>query len=187
MTSPLRAVLFDRDGTLVVDVPYNGDPDAVVVVAGAAEAIARLRAAGIAVGVVSNQSGVAHGLVTVEEVDAVNGRVDELIGPFDTWQYCPHASEARCACRKPQPGLVLRAARALGVDPTETAVIGDIGADVRAATAAGARAVLVPTPVTRREEIDAAPLVARDLAGALDLLLGASTGHDEPRAREAAA
>ncbi|ARJ06351.1 hypothetical protein GCM10010988_15810 [Cnuibacter physcomitrellae] len=173
MTALLRAVLFDRDGTLVVDVPYNGDPEAVVPMPGAAAAIARLRAEGIAVGVVSNQSGVARGLLTLEEVDAVNERVDELVGPFDTWQCCPHAPEARCTCRKPQPGLVLRAARALGVDPTETAVIGDIGADVGAATSAGARAVLVPTPLTRQEEIDAAPLVADDLAGALDLLLGA--------------
>jgi len=66
---------------------------------------------------------------------------------------------------------VLRAARSLGVQPQQTVVIGDIGADVGAATAAGARAVLVPTPVTRPEEVEAAPVVAPDLAAAVDLVL----------------
>jgi histidinol phosphatase-like enzyme len=85
---------------------------------------------------------------------------------------CPHGPDDGCACRKPAPGLVLQAARWLGVDPARCALVGDIGADVGAAQAAGARAVLVPTPVTRPEEVAAAPAVAPDLAAAVALLLG---------------
>ena len=166
------AVLFDRDGTLIEDVPYNGDPQRVRPMPHAAQVLAGLRAAGIPCAVVSNQSGIARGLITRGQVDAVNRRVDELLGPFDAWMVCPHGPEDGCRCRKPAPGMVLQACRELGVEPAAAAVIGDIGADLEAAAAAGARAVLVPTPVTRREEIAAAALVAPDLAAALALLGG---------------
>jgi len=169
---PPRAVLFDRDGTLVHDVPYNGDPTMVRPLDGARAALDRLRARGIRVGVVSNQSGVARGLLTPADVDAVNARVAELLGPFDTWAVCPHAAGDGCGCRKPAPGLIHKAMADLGMAANECAVVGDIGSDVAAARAAGARAVLVPTPATRRAEVRAAPEVARDLAAAIDLLLG---------------
>jgi histidinol-phosphate phosphatase family protein len=166
------AVLLDRDGTLIRDVPYNGEPDLVEPLPGAREALARLRAAGVPLAAVSNQSGVGRGLITSEQVAAVNRRVEELLGPLEHWLVCEHAPEAGCACRKPAPGLVVRAAGALGVAPESCAVVGDIGADVQAARAAGARPVLVPTAATRPEEIAAAPEVAPDLAGAVQLLLG---------------
>jgi histidinol-phosphate phosphatase family protein len=166
------AVLFDRDGTLIVNVPYNGDPELVMPVDGAREALDRLRAAGIPLAVISNQSGVGRALITADQVEAVNRRVEELLGPVETWVFCPHTPEEGCECRKPAPGLVVGAASMLGVDPTGCAVVGDIGADVEAARAAGARAVLVPTRQTQPEEIEAAPQVARDLDEAVDLLLG---------------
>ena len=166
-----QAVLFDRDGTLVFDVPYNDDPDRVRLVPGAAAALARLRAAGVPTAVVSNQSGIARGLLTEAQVRAVNDRVEELLGPLGPWQWCPHGPDDGCDCRKPAPGLILRAAERLGVDPTRCVVIGDIGADVEAARAAGARAILVPTPVTRQAEIAAAPEVAPDLATAVERAL----------------
>jgi histidinol-phosphate phosphatase family protein len=167
-----EAVLLDRDGTLVRDVPYNGDPGRVVPLPGAREALERLRKAGVATAVVSNQSGVARGLVSMAQVDAVNRRVEELLGPVGPWLVCPHGPDDGCACRKPAPGLVVRAAEALGVDPRRCAVIGDIGADVVAARAAGARPVLVPTEATRRDEIEAAPEVAPTLLAAVERLLG---------------
>jgi histidinol-phosphate phosphatase family protein len=167
-----RAVLFDRDGTLVHDVPYNGDPARVALVDDAAAAVGRVRAAGLKTAVVSNQSGIARGLITQDQVDAVNARVDELLGPFDSWQVCPHGPADGCGCRKPRPGMVLAAAASLGVRPEECVLIGDIGADVEAAQAAGARSVLVPTEVTRLEEIADAPFTAPDLAAAVDLVLG---------------
>jgi len=86
---------------------------------------------------------------------------------------CPHGPGDGCDCRKPRPGLVLAAAARLGVDPERCAVIGDVGADVQAARAAGARAVLVPTAVTREDEVRAAPELAGTLDEAVDLLLGA--------------
>ncbi|MCW2607181.1 MAG: family hydrolase [Frankiales bacterium] len=171
MTSPApRAVLFDRDGTLVVDVPYNGDPALVQPVPQAAQALARLRAAGIPTAVVTNQSGIARGLLTRADADACHARLAELVGPLGPVMVCEHGPEDGCSCRKPAPGLVLQAAEALAVAPHDCAVVGDIGADVGAALAAGARSVLVPTLVTRAEEVQAAPLVARDLLHALDLL-----------------
>jgi histidinol-phosphate phosphatase family protein len=174
LRSPARpdAVLFDRDGTLVVDVPYNGDPARVVPVPGARAALARLRSAGVRLGVVSNQSGVGRGLLTPAQVAAVNRRVDELLGPLDHWALCIHDPDEACACRKPAPGLVVESARALGTRPERCAVVGDIGSDVEAALAAGARAILVPNAKTRPEEIAVAPEVAADLHGAVDLLLG---------------
>jgi len=168
------AVLFDRDGTLVVDVPYNGDPDKVVAMPGARQALDRLRHAGIPTAVVSNQSGIARRLLTPEQVDAVNRKVEELLGPVGPWAVCPHGVDDGCACRKPAAGLVLQAAQALGVDPRRVAVVGDIGADIEAARAAGARGVLVPNPATRPEEVAAAPEVAGDLTAAVDLLIGSN-------------
>ncbi|MDY0814535.1 HAD-IIIA family hydrolase [Kitasatospora purpeofusca] len=166
------AVLFDRDGTLVHDVPYNGDPAAVRPVTGAADAVAALRSAGILVGVVSNQSGVARGLLTRGQVDAVNRRIEALLGPMDVWAVCPHGPEDGCGCRKPAPGLVLAACRVLAVPPRRAVVIGDIGSDGAAAEAAGAFPVLVPNPATRAEETAAARTVASDLAAAVRAALG---------------
>ena len=165
------AVLFDRDGTLIVDVPYNGDPALVEPVPGARAALDRLRAAGVPIGVVSNQSGVARGLLALDDVHAVNARVGELLGPFATWRFCPHGADDGCRCRKPAPGLVQDAAAELGVPAAACVVVGDIGADVEAAAAAGARGVLVPTPMTRPAEIAAAPVVVTDLGHAVDLIL----------------
>jgi HAD superfamily hydrolase (TIGR01662 family) len=168
---PVRAVLFDRDGTLVHDVPHNGDPALVRPVDTAAKAVRRAREAGLAVGVVTNQPALADGRLRRDQVQAVNGAVDAAVGPFDTWQVCPHGPGEGCRCRKPRAGLVLDAARELGVAPYECGVVGDIGADVGAAITAGARSVLVPTPATRAEEVAAAPRVAAHLEEAVDVLL----------------
>ncbi|WP_258177468.1 D-glycero-alpha-D-manno-heptose-1,7-bisphosphate 7-phosphatase [Streptomyces solincola] len=180
----VRAVLFDRDDTLIADVPYNGDPGLVRPVRGAREAVDRVRAGGLATGVVSNQSGVGRGLLSHAQVRAVNARVEALLGPFGAWVYCPHAPEDGCGCRKPAPGLVVEAARRLGVDPAQCVVIGDIGADVAAARAAGARGVLVPTRRTLPAEVAAAPAVCADLAEAVTLALryaGTPADRDECR------
>jgi histidinol-phosphate phosphatase family protein len=171
-TAPLKAILFDRDGTLVVDVPYNGDPDLVRPVPGAAAAVDEVRAAGLPVAVVTNQSGLARGAFTEEQLAAVHARVEEVLGAFDAWAVCPHAPGDGCTCRKPAPGSVLAAADQLGVEPRACALIGDIGADVAAAAAAGARGILVPTSATRADEVAAAPVVCRDLGTAVAHLLG---------------
>nr|WP_240981082.1 HAD family hydrolase [Streptomyces sp. N502] len=163
--------MFDRDGTLIVDVPYNGDPARVVPMPTAREAVDAVRARGVPVGVVSNQSGVARGLLTYRQVAAVRRRVEELLGPFGVWAVCPHGPDDGCGCRKPAPGLVLAACERLGAPVDRTVVIGDIGADVAAARTAGARGVLVPTPVTRPEETAGAEATAPDLRTAVRLAL----------------
>ncbi|MBM0235220.1 HAD-IIIA family hydrolase [Micromonospora sp. STR1_7] len=165
------AVLLDRDGTLIEDVPYNGDPEKVRPVPGARAALDRLRAAGLRLAVVTNQSGLARGYFTGEQMRAVHARVEELLGRFDAWLVCPHDDADRCDCRKPAPGLVHAAARELGTSASRCVMVGDIGRDVAAALAAGAAGVLVPTPVTRPEEIAAAGWVATDLPSAIDEIL----------------
>jgi histidinol-phosphate phosphatase family protein len=165
------AVLVDRDGTIIADAPYNGDPARVVEINEARQALDRLREKGIAVGVVSNQSGIGRGLLTTEQVERVNAEVEAQLGPFAGWWYCPHDETARCACRKPEPGLLLQALRELNVASSRCAVVGDTAADIGAAHALGMRAILLPNSATRPDEVDEAPLVARDLVHAVDLLL----------------
>jgi histidinol-phosphate phosphatase family protein len=172
------AVLFDRDGTLVEDVPYNGDPAKVRLLPTAREAVALVRAEGLATGVVSNQSGIGRGLLTTADVHRVNQRADALLGGLDVWVFCPHTPRDGCDCRKPAPGLVLEAAARLGVDPRRCVVIGDIAADVLAARAAGAGSVLVPTSVTRPQEVTAAPLTAADLTAAVRTVLHLTGGGE---------
>jgi D-glycero-D-manno-heptose 1,7-bisphosphate phosphatase len=96
-------------------------------VAAVRAALTLLGGAGLPIGVVSDQSGIARGLIRPDRARAVDERVDELLGPFDTWQVCPHGPGDGCPCRKPRPGLVLAAAAALGVRPERVVVIGDIG------------------------------------------------------------
>ncbi|MFJ6913190.1 D-glycero-alpha-D-manno-heptose-1,7-bisphosphate 7-phosphatase [Streptomyces sp. NPDC101133] len=184
-STPVKAVLFDRDGTLVHDVPYNGDPDRVRPVEGAREAVALLREHGVRVGVVTNQSGVARGLISDGDVRRVNRRVDDLIGPFDVWAVCPHGPDDGCHCRKPEPGMVLWAAGRVCAGPADCVVVGDIGADMQAAERAGAHGILVPNDRTRPEETAAAPHVAPDLLTAVRAILdgmpeGRALAHERP-------
>ena len=114
------------------------------------------------------------GLISPDQLVAVNAKVDAELGPFDAWQVCVHDDDDRCACRKPRPGMVLAAADALGVPPERCVMIGDTGGDVDAALAANARAVLVPTDRTRADEIAHArdrAKVAASLTDAVSMVL----------------
>jgi histidinol-phosphate phosphatase family protein len=158
---PPLAVLLDRDDTIIEDGPYLRDPGGVRPMPGAPDALGRLRREGLLLAVVTNQSGVAKGLISADELDAVNARVDAVLGPFDSWQVCVHDADDGCRCRKPAPGMVQAAADALGVDTSRCVVIGDTGGDIDAALSARANAVLVPTHRTLRHEISAARARAR--------------------------
>jgi histidinol-phosphate phosphatase family protein len=174
---PVLAVLLDRDDTIIEDGPFLNDPNGVRPVSDAARALGRLRDRGLLLAIVTNQSGVARGLVSPDQLVAVNAKVDAVLGPFDAWQVCVHDDDDRCACRKPRPGMVLAAADALGVPPERCVVIGDTGGDVNAALAANAGAVLVPTERTRVEEITHArnrARVAASLTDAVSMVLRAS-------------
>src|SRR6185312_3004576 len=114
--------------------------------------------------------GLGRGLFGPDDLARVNARVVELLGPFDTWQICPHDDGAGCGCRKPAPGLVTSAAAALGTTPGRCVVVGDIGRDMAAAAAAGATGILVPTPVTRAAELAAAATVVDTITAAADTI-----------------
>ena len=146
-------MLFDRDETIVLDEPFNGDPAKVVPAPNARALLDRLRAAGLPLAVVSNQSGVGRGYITLAQVGAVNARVDELLGPFAGFFVCPHAPEDGCACRKPKPQLILDAARAIGVDPACCVVVGDRESDVEAARNAGAYPIRIAGPAHLDEAV----------------------------------
>jgi D-glycero-D-manno-heptose 1,7-bisphosphate phosphatase len=167
----ISAVLFDRDGTLIVDVPHNADPAKVVPMPTAKHAVQLVRNAGLPIGVVTNQSTVGRGDATLAEVDATNRRVEELLGPLGTFYVCPHAPWDGCSCRKPLPGLLIQAAEALGVSPTSLVLIGDKGSDMGAAIAVGATAILVPSHDTPRTDIDHAPHLAPTLLAAVESVL----------------
>ena len=183
MTERRHAVFMDRDGVLNEERGYVSRPEDFHWLPGAVPALRWLQRAGWRLVIVTNQGGIARGLYGPAEYDNVTSWMEAELAKqgvrFDGIYHCPHLHDAplaawrrQCACRKPRPGMVHSAARRLGVRPEDCVVIGDIGADAEAARAAGARSVLVPTPVTRAEEIAAAPVVATDLAAAVDIVLG---------------
>ncbi len=153
-SSPRTVLFVDKDGTLIEDLPYNVDPRRVRFAPGAREAVRLLGAAGVELAVVTNQSGVARGYFSTadlrrlgehlaEEIEALGGR---LAGFYA----CPHlpdgsvrAFSTSCDCRKPRPGLLLRAFAELGVDPGRSWFVGDTWMDVAAGHAAGCRSILV--------------------------------------------
>ena len=141
-----RALFLDRDGTLIVDVGYPRDPAQVELLPGAADALRELQRDWVLV-VVSNQSGIARGLVSEREAAAVHAefvaRFAAVGVTFAGCYYCPHAPDAGCACRKPLPGLLLDAAAALDLDLAASVMIGDKPSDLEAGRAAGCRALSV--------------------------------------------
>lgn len=179
MTEPRRAVFLDRDGTLIEEAHYLSDPTGVRLLPGAADALARLRAAGYALVLVTNQSGIARGLYTEDAYHRVAARVDELLRgagvPLDGAYYCPHHPDhgAPCTCRKPGTGLYETAATELGLDAADSWYVGDKVSDVLPAAALGGRAVLVRTGHGRDEEQRAprGTWVVDGLGEAADLIL----------------
>lgn len=153
-----RAVFFDRDGTLMEDQGHAARPEAVKLLPGVPEALQRISRGGFRLAVVTNQSGVARGLTDEATVRAVNERLREMLAPaarIERFFVCPHLAEGivpeyalDCDCRKPRPGLILRALRELGADPARSFTVGDSTRDVQAGRAAGTRSVLVQTGVS---------------------------------------
>jgi D-glycero-D-manno-heptose 1,7-bisphosphate phosphatase len=184
-----RACFLDRDGTLVRELDWIVSPDQLELLPGAARAVARLNEAGWTVVLATNQSAVGRGLVDEAGLERIHARLAQLLARegarLDAIEWCPHhpteavgAYRRACGCRKPAPGLLLRAAERLGLDLAASAVIGDAGRDLEAAHRAGVgRAILVQSGKGERElarlaaEGAAPPEVARDLAEAVGMLL----------------
>lgn len=183
----LRAAAFiDRDGTLVAKRDYLADPEGVELVPGAAAALRRLRRAGYALVVVTNQSGIARGLYTPADYEAVRRRIDAVLAAegvrLDGVYHCPHHPDLSgpCDCRKPGVGLYRRAAAQLGLDLGRSLYIGDRLKDVEPAEVLGGRAFLVRTGYGEGEA-PAAPLGVRVVA---DLGEAAEAALAEPPASQ---
>ncbi len=187
------AVFLDRDGVLIEDVDLLVSPAQVRLINGAAEAVKVLRGSGRLVVVVSNQTVVARGLVTEEDVQAVHDHIQRLLlteggETVDAFYFCPHHPNATlpqyrvaCDCRKPRPGLLLQAAAERGIDLSRSWMIGDRITDIIAGRNAGCRAILVHSgrhlnvPIESPDPIDVVTrpdLVCRDMLEAAPMIVG---------------
>ncbi len=176
-----KAFFLDRDGLINVEVHYLNRPEDVILEQGVVEGLREIHRRGYLAVVVTNQAGVAKGLYPESAIAEVHRRISELLAregeKIDAFYHCPHHPEVEgvCACRKPAPGMLLRAARELGIDPSRSAMIGDRLTDIGAGRAAGCKAVcLVRTGYGTREEgkPEAAGIpIADHLAAAVQLLL----------------
>jgi D-glycero-D-manno-heptose 1,7-bisphosphate phosphatase len=191
------AAFLDRDGTIIEDLGYLGDPDQIRLIPGAVEALQALQRAGYRLILITNQAGVARGLITERDVQRVNdGLMQRLAAEgirFDGVFYCPHHPEQgppeyriACDCRKPGPGMIRQAVEAYGLDPGRSVVIGDHSTDTMIARRfPGMRGVLVRTGHGRgqaeqivRGEIDPPDHVADDLAAAVRWVLAGAKERD---------
>jgi len=143
------AIFLDRDGTLNVEVGYLRSPDELCLIEGAAEALKQLHAAGYALIVVTNQSGIARGYLTPETLEAIHARLCAELAAQGAWldgiYACPHHPNDDCDCRKPRSSLYLQAAREHGLDLSRSLMIGDKHSDLSAAKNLGMASILVRT------------------------------------------
>jgi D,D-heptose 1,7-bisphosphate phosphatase len=149
-----KAIFLDKDGTLIVDVPYNVDPARIELYFDIGPALQRLQTAGYKLIVISNQAGVARGYFVEDALDGVIAALRNQLSAFgvmlDGFYYCPHHPDGSvttyaidCDCRKPQPGLIQRAARDHNIDLSQSWMVGDILNDVEAGNRAGCRTLLI--------------------------------------------
>lgn len=149
-----KAVFLDKDGTLIKDVPYNVDPERVEFTEGSIPALALLSDEGYLLIVVSNQSGVAHGYFTERELESLRVSLEQKLAAngiaLDAMYFCPHHPAGKrkefaveCECRKPKPGMILKAAEEFNVDLSASWMIGDILNDVEAGNQAGCQTILI--------------------------------------------
>ena len=160
--STKRAIFLDRDGTLIREVAYLSRLEEVKILEQAASAVSRINRAGILAVVITNQSGVARGLLSEERLREINRSIARSFARrgacLDAFYYCPHhpgaglvAYRQSCRCRKPQPGLLLEAAQELGIDLRRSCMVGDRLVDVQAGRSVGCTSVLVKTGLGMQE------------------------------------
>jgi D-glycero-D-manno-heptose 1,7-bisphosphate phosphatase len=149
-----KAIFIDKDGTLIPDIPYNVDPGKISLQEGALAGLHQLQEAGYLLIIISNQSGVARGIFKEEALIHVQHKIESLLAEkgvvLNGFYYCPHYPDSsikeysvECDCRKPQPGMLLKAALDFNIDLTRSWMIGDILNDVEAGKKAGCKTVLI--------------------------------------------
>lgn len=177
----IRAIFLDRDGVLNHDSPeFIKTPDELHVIDGVPNAIKRLNDAGYLAIVISNQSGIARGLVTPENLDAMNAKlraaVEQARGTITGMYHCPHLPDEGCDCRKPSPGMLLQAANEHNIDLSTSFMIGDKPADIEAGITAGCMTVLALSGQSTQYDptrfINPPDYVCADLTEAVDIILG---------------
>jgi D,D-heptose 1,7-bisphosphate phosphatase len=183
---PNLAVFLDRDGTLNEDPGYISDPKKVILYPDTGDALALLKKYGFLLIVISNQSGIARGLMTSKEVDAVNNKINQLLSEFkvkiDAFYYCPahpdFSSKEECMCRKPSPNLIFEAAKEFNVDLQMSYFIGDTVADIQCGKNAGLKTILVSTGKGEesfsilQKDNNFPTFVAKNLFNACEFVLG---------------
>lgn len=192
----MKAVFLDRDGTINEDVGHITDPGMFKLIPGAVDGMNRLRAAGYILPLITNQAGVGRGLMTEPQLNRVLDAFQDLLKTsgtsVDGVYYCPHHPEEAigtykqmCDCRKPAPGMLLRAAEDLNIDVSQSYMIGDHWSDVEAAIAAGCRSILLRTGHGPQEiakltdaDLERAAYVADDLADAVEWILEKAEGRE---------
>ncbi len=183
----MKLIILDRDGVINQDSDaYIKSPDEWVPIPGSLEAIAKLNRAGYTVTVASNQSGLSRGYFDLQTLSAMHHKMDDMLsqlgGRVEGVFFCPHAPRDKCACRKPQPGLLLDISRRFSAPLNDVFYIGDTLSDLRCAQQAGAKPVLVKTGKGERTLLekdangfDDVPVYS-DLAEAVDALLDKEMG-----------
>jgi D-glycero-D-manno-heptose 1,7-bisphosphate phosphatase len=187
-----RAVFLDKDGTLIPDIPYNVNPGLITLEQGA-EALSKLADAGFRFVIISNQSGIARGYFSEEDMLAVQRKVETLLGEhrisLDGFYYCPHHPEGNvmryareCDCRKPMPGMIRQAAAELSIDLSRSWMIGDILNDVEAGKKAGCKTILIDNGNETEwmlSDVREPDYKARNLSHAVELILKHGNNADE--------
>jgi D-glycero-D-manno-heptose 1,7-bisphosphate phosphatase len=166
------AVFVDRDGTVMEDVDYCSDPKQVRVFAGAPEALRRLKKKGYKLIIITNQSGIGRGLFTLAQYRAVEAEVLRQLGPdlIEATYFCPDPPGKPSKCRKPNPGMILQAAREHHVDLARSFFIGDKEIDPECGHNAGVKTIRVRTGFDKMTDGSCADWVAEDLGAAAQLI-----------------
>ena len=173
MTDALSpAVFVDRDGTIMKDCDYCSDPKDVSIFPGVPEALRRLKSRGFKLIVITNQSGIGRGLMTVEQYRAVETEVlRQLHGLIEAIYFCPDVPGQHSSCRKPVPGMILQAMREHGIDLSRSFFIGDKEIDVECGRNAGVRTIRVQTGFQHDTTGSTADWISEDLPAAAEIIL----------------
>ena len=178
-----KAIFFDRDGVVNVEVSYLCEPDKTELIPGCAEAIRKIHEAGFMAIAITNQSGIARKMYTVKDMMSVHARIQKMLLAegadcvIDAFYFCPHHKDfsGECSCRKPHPGMLLQAAEAFDIDLENSYMIGDRMSDLRAGSAAGCKKCILVKTGYGENEIDKASeancAVAENLLDAVNTCL----------------
>ncbi len=173
------AVFLDRDGVLVVPEFRDGRSFAprtlgdFFIYPGAKEALSRLREAGFLLVVVTNQPDIGNGKISPDVIAQMHDVLNETLA-VDRIELCPHGQNAGCDCRKPKPGMILKAAQACGIDLAKSYMVGDRRSDVDAGVAAGCKTVFIDLHYAAEKKPKHPDIVAQSITDAVDMILGSN-------------